>query len=102
MNKRAFLSRAVLATALVALGISTAAAQSAPQQLKPGVHKPKAPIGFATKPGGPPQRAGYEHDSDAQLDIWVQRCNDAGGGMITGEDGNYDCIDSSGNSIPDW
>lgn len=41
-------------------------------------------------------------DSDEQLDIWVQRCNDAGGGMSTAGDGNYDCIDPDGNTIDDY
>ncbi len=42
------------------------------------------------------------HDSDEQLDVWVQRCNDAGGGMSTGGDGNYTCSDSNGNEIEDY
>ncbi|WP_172295658.1 hypothetical protein [Pseudoruegeria sp. HB172150] len=45
---------------------------------------------------------GLDHDSDAQLDVWVQRCNDAGGGMSTGSDGNYDCTGADGQPIDDY
>lgn len=45
---------------------------------------------------------GIVHDSDAQLDIWTQRCNDAGGGMSTDETGNYTCTGADGNEIPDY
>lgn len=47
-------------------------------------------------------RQGVIDDSDAQLDIWTQRCNDAGGGMSTDETGNYTCTGSDGNEIPDY
>jgi hypothetical protein len=56
--------------------------------------------GFAT-PGGR-TGTGYKHDSDPQLDIWVKRCNDAGGGMELGRDGNYNCVDPQGNDIENW
>jgi hypothetical protein len=45
---------------------------------------------------------GVIDDSDEQLDVWVQRCNDAGGGMSTDETGNYTCTGSDGNEIRDY
>jgi len=100
MNRRAFVSKAILATVLVAFA-ATAQAGQAPskgQKLRP--LGPKAPTGYvASGSGGSKPTAGINHDSDAQLDIWVQRCNDAGGGMSTGGDGNYSCTDANGNEI---
>jgi len=46
------------------------------------------------------ERHGLVHDSDEQLDVWVARCNKAGGGMILRDDGNYDCVGPHGYPIP--
>lgn len=108
MNRRLFISQALRATAAAALAASAVASSAAmaetaqPQKLRLPTRGPKRPGSIAAQPGGGGQNTAYEHDSDEQLDVWVKRCNDAGGGMSTGSDGNYDCKDSSGNSIPDW
>ena len=102
MNRRAFVSRALMATALVALTASSVYAASPSKTLKPGPGGPKAPSGFAAPGGGNKPNAEYEHDSKEQLDVWVARCNDAGGGMELGRDGNYRCVDSQGKDIEDW
>lgn len=47
-------------------------------------------------------RQAHVDDSDEQLDVWVARCNEAGGGMVTADDGNYECHDSGGTPIEDW
>ena len=103
MNRRTLVSRAILTTAFLAFAASAAGAQTATKQLKMPPIGPKAPNAIAAPQGGNGgQRAGLQHDSDEQLDIWVQRCNDAGGGMSTGGDGNYDCTDADGNAIDDY
>ena len=102
MNRRAFLSQAVLTTALIALTASTAAAQTGTRTRRLHTRLPRRPRRFAGQPGAVPRSTGVDHDSDAQLDVWVQRCNDADGGMVTADDGNYECHDSSGNPIHDW
>ena len=106
MNRRAFASKAILATALIAFAATAATAHAGQvptkgQKLRP--IGPKAPTGYvAPGTGGAKPTAGINHDSDDQLDIWVQRCNDAGGGMSTGGDGNYTCTDANGNEIEDY
>ncbi|MGK7754906.1 MULTISPECIES: hypothetical protein [unclassified Roseovarius] len=54
------------------------------------------------KGNGRPGTHGLDHDTDAQLDVWVARCNDAGGGMVTAPDDNYECHDRNGDPIQDW
>jgi hypothetical protein len=103
MNRRSFVSHAILATAFVALAASGASAASSPGTiLKPRPSGPSAPGNLAAPGGGAKPTAGYQHDSDAQLDIWVARCNKAGGGMELGNDGNYRCVDPQGHDINDW
>ncbi|WP_420345930.1 hypothetical protein [Pelagibius sp.] len=103
MNRRTLVSRALLTTAFLAFAASTAAADTATKQIKVWPHGPKAPTAFAAPQGNDePSRAGLQHDSDKQLDVWVQRCNDAGGGMTLSDDGNYDCVGSDGNNIDDY
>lgn len=102
MNRRTFVSRALLATVLVALTASSVSAGSPSKLLKPRPGGPAAPTGLAAPGGGGKPNAGYEHDSDEQLDVWVARCNDAHGGMELGRDGNYRCVDAQGNDIEDW
>jgi hypothetical protein len=101
MNRRSFVSKAVLATAFVALAASAASAGTPGKTLKLRPVGPKAPTGYAA-PGGENTSAGIIHDSDEQLDVWVARCNKAGGGMSTADDGNYECRDSDGNEIEDY
>ena len=102
MTRRKFATQAVLTLALVAFAASAQAAQPIGKTLKPTPPGPKAPSGFATPDGGRGTSAAIDHDPDPQLDIWVQRCNDAGGGLRTGGDGNYHCTDSNGNEIEDY
>lgn len=102
MNRRSFVSRAFMATAFVALAASTVSAASSPTVLKQRPAGPSMPGKFAAPGGGNKPQAGYEHDSDEQLDVWVARCNKAGGGMELGNDGNYRCVDPQGNDINDW
>lgn len=102
MNRRTFVSRAILATAFVALAASTASAGAPTKLLKQRPNGPSAPGGLANPGGGSKPTAGYKHDSDKQLDIWVSRCKDAGGGMELGDDGNYRCVDPQGNVLNDW
>ena len=97
----------VLAVAIVTT--STVNAQSVPHQnsgsstLK--MHKrvvpPKGSGKFSAGPATSTTHK-YEHDSDKQLDIWVSRCNDAGGGMELGDDGNYRCVGTDGKDIDNW
>jgi hypothetical protein len=101
MNRRSFVSKAILATAFVALAASAASAGTPGKTLKLRPVGPKAPTGYAA-PSGQDTSAAINHDPDAQLDIWVQKCNDAGGGMSTGGDGNYHCKDADGNEIEDY
>lgn len=35
------------------------------------------------------------------MDLFVDRCTDAGGGLIS-IDGHYDCVKPSGEPIPNW
>ncbi len=102
MNRRTFVSRAVMAAAFVALAASSASAASSATVLKPRPAGPSTPGGFANPGGGAKPTGGYQHDSDEQLDIWVARCNKAGGGMELGQDGNYRCVDPQGNVLNDW
>lgn len=37
----------------------------------------------------------------SSMDLFVDRCKDAGGGLIC-VDGHYDCVRPSGESIPNW
>lgn len=111
MNRRGVLSRAVLAMVLAALAASAAVAPAAEAQTSPqqphlkehNIKKPGRPGGWAVPQRGPstPDRnpAEIPEDSDDQLDWWVHDCKAHGGGMITNEDGNYDCIDPQGNSL---
>ncbi len=104
MNRRSFVSQAVLATAFAVVAASSIAAQAATKEIKLRPMNPTAPSSMAApmKGSGEPSRAGLQHDSDEQLDVWVQRCNDAGGGMTLSDDGNYDCVGSDGNNIDDY
>ena len=102
MNRRKFTTQAVLTLAFVAFTASAHAAQPHGKTFNPNPTGPKAPSGFATPDGGGGTSAAIDHDPDPQLDIWVQRCNDAGGGMSTGGDGNYHCTDANGNEIEDY
>ena len=102
MNRRPFVSRALLATAFMALTASGVSAGTPSKTLKLRPTGPSAPTGFAAPGGGSKPTSGYQHDSDAQLDIWVARCNKAGGGMELGNDGNYRCVDPQGHDIQDW
>jgi hypothetical protein len=103
MNRRSFVSRVFMATAFVALAASSVSAASSPTVLKQRPAGPTMPGKLAAPGGGgKPGTAGYQHDSDAQLDIWVARCNKAGGGMELGNDGNYRCVDPQGHDIDEW
>lgn len=68
------------------------------QPLKQKVHRhSRGSSTFGTQSQG---NKGLKHDSDEQLDVWVARCNKAGGGMILRDDGNYDCVGPHGYPIP--
>ncbi|MGH1439382.1 MAG: hypothetical protein ACRBBR_04645 [Cellvibrionaceae bacterium] len=71
------------------------------EKKKPLQHQVKRfPRGSSTFGVQSQGRQGLVHDSDKQLDVWVARCNKAGGGMILRDDGNYDCVGPHGYPIP--
>ena len=98
MTRRIILSFAVAAVTATTLVPATAGAESS-QRLtlsQGGGHT--TPDRLKTKHRTPStQAAVYETYEDKLL----ADCNAGNGGMITGEDGNYDCIDSDGNSLWD-
>lgn len=109
MKRPLLFPKLAMVVAVAVLTTSTVSAQSVPHQhggagtLK--MHKrvvpPHGPKKFSA---GPNQSTAdkYEHDSDKQLDIWVKRCNKAGGGMELGDDGNYRCVGTDGKDIDNW
>lgn len=101
------ISKLVLMVFLTTFCSSLVHAQTVPQksgasQFK--ILKHKRPIGPGKFSVGPSKPRGheYKHDSDKQLDIWVSRCNKAGGGMELGDDGNYRCVGTDGKDIDNW
>jgi len=48
-----------------------------------------------------PGNQGAKDDVPSSMDLFVDRCTDAGGGLIS-IDGHYDCVKPSGEPIPDW
>ena len=61
--------------------------------------------GGHTTPGGlrgntpRPRPAAGNSSPDNMPDSMMLECEGYGGGMITDEDGNWDCVDSAGNSV---
>lgn len=112
MKRREFLSNIALGVSAIAVVVSTTVAvadTAAPRKTtdQANMQQFKSPTSGHTGIGdlngnGRPGTHGLNHDTDAQLDAWVARCNDAGGGMVTAPDDNYECHDRNGDPIQDW
>ena len=112
MKNRKYISRFALGLSALAILASTNTVTAQGLYLKKssdqvGMHEYKSQK--RSQPGlgnfkakGSADTHGLQHDSDEQLDVWVARCNDAGGGMVLASDGNYDCHDANGNDIEDY
>ncbi len=59
-----------------------------------------APGGLSGGAGHSPLAGGPNSSPDNYPDKYFSECqDDYGGGMITDENGNYDCVDGAGNSL---
>jgi hypothetical protein len=101
VKTKAFAAALAVVTAFTSLTTSAGPSAASPLDTFRTERGDTRPGGFTT-PGGSRNSAGVVHDSDAQILVWVKRCNDAGGGMVTSPDGNYDCVAPDGTIITDY
>lgn len=96
----------VTASILLVFSISTSGAYAKNSFLSPGakstpgIERAQSDVrSFGTTSSKLQRKAKTKVPSS--MDLFVDRCSDAGGGLIS-IDGHYDCVKPSGEPIPDW
>ena len=101
-----YLSKVAIGLLIISsVGVSSVQAQSSfanpGATPKPGIqHVPNNVKKFGAKTPGM-QQDKKKVDVPDSMQTFVDRCSEAGGGLIS-IDGHYDCVKPSGEPIPDW